>query len=139
MPTLKQLLADGAIDPLAWSMTPDEVRLLIGACEGMYDYHGTTTEKHGQFQLTFETARLVRLDWIVGDTGHTRFKVTEGCVKPTTTPSEFLDYCDDAEIPWTIASELSFDRQLGIRTCDAVVAVFDLDQRELQRISINAK
>jgi hypothetical protein len=139
MPTLKHFLATGDIRPLALSMSSDEARSAIGSYEGIYVRDDWTIEKHGQFQLQFEHGKLVTLDWMIGDHGDSGFQVTESSLKTTTTLEEFLQYCDEAEMPWVIDERLTFDRQLTIRTCGLVVVFFDLDRRKLQRISVNLR
>jgi hypothetical protein len=136
MPTLKQLISIGETSPLNKAMSRDEVCEVLGDCEGHYDYGDTTTEKRGPFQLVFQAKRLSKVEWFLSDDGTTTYEITDGGLTTTTTVNEFLDYCDREGIPWSIESSLSFDRQLAIRTCKSVFVIFDLDQRELQKVSV---
>jgi hypothetical protein len=137
MPKLRNLLRAADVAPLSSSMSPAEAQSLIGSCEGKYEYDDSLIEKHGQFQLEFRSGKLVVLNWILGDSGKSGFRVTEGVFDTSTTIGQFLDYCDEMEMPWTIDRALTFDRQLSFRTCESVVVTFDLGQRELQRISVS--
>ena len=137
MPTLKQFISTGDTSPLIKAMSRNDVHEILGGCEGHYDYANTTTEKRGPFQLVFEDKRLVKLDWLLGDSGTTNFEIAGDSLTATTSVNEFLDYCNKEGVPWTIEPKLSFDRQLAIRTYRAVVVIFDMDQRELQRVSVN--
>jgi hypothetical protein len=136
MTTLKKLLSEGNVSPLAALMSRSDVFDILGPCDGHYEYGISRAEKRGMFQFIFQHERLLKVDWVLGDNGTSAFEVTENCLNTTTTLTDFIRYCDENEVPWRIEQELSFDRQLAIRTCRSVIVIFDLDQRELQRISV---
>ena len=136
MPEITNLLMNGSLDPLSFGLSRTEVEFSLGKAEGDYEYEGVHIEKRGPFQLHYEKGQLFSVNWLLSDQGELPIAITGNHPKTTTTLEQFLDFCNEGAIPWTIDQSQSFDRQLAIRTCPNVVAIFDLDFREMQRIIV---
>jgi len=139
MTTQQQLLSSGTIDPLTFGMSRDEATLTLGPSDGHYEHERMTVQKYGQVQLQFDNDNLVQLDWLVDSKFESAFRILDVTFSRKTSVADFLQLCDDAGIAWSIEVKLTYDRQLTIRTCGKVVVIFDLDHRELQKVSVTCE
>ncbi len=136
---IEELLRSRAITPLRFLMTRDEVIVAIGEPQGRYEHGTVLIDKYGPFQVHFENNSLTSVVWLLSHSGEAGSVTTRSFPTSSTTIYEFLEYCDGHHIPWSICQRRTFDRQLAIQTCQGVVAVFDLDFRELQKIVVTAR
>lgn len=138
MTILKDLLKLGQLSQIKIADSREIVHATIGSGDGDYRYQGTSIEKRGAFQFEYKNEILDSITWILANDSPSNILVDDSeCeLAPATNLYDFLDYCDRSEIPWRVEPQLSFDRQLCIRTAKDVVVMFDLDPREMQKIRI---
>lgn len=136
MTTESKLIANGDIEPLKAGISRTEAQLILGDPDGCLKQGYIVIDKYGDIQIQYNNDKLRHLRWNVAMPFESFFPLTRTTLTQKTTVIEFLEYCDRLEVCWEIDESLTFDRQLTIRTCNAVVVVFDLDRRELSSVIV---
>lgn len=139
MPTLKSILAFGAIDPLNFLMSRAEVLARLGEPEGESVSNNTVYEKRGGVQLKFNADQLVQLSWRPQDDLPRGFALTNDPLPCSTNIFQFVERCNRMGIvDVSVCKRLTLDRQVAIQTCSRVLVLFDLDTRGLSEILLAA-
>ncbi len=133
---LARLLSEGVVGQLRFGSSRKQVEELLGSAEGNHQFGGVLIEKHGAFQLHYARDQLFCVNWLLDEHDQPPFTFNGDYPKPDTSLYDFLNTCDEYATQWSVEQSLSFDRQLAIRTSTKVVAIFDLDFREIQRVIV---
>ncbi|PQO47921.1 hypothetical protein [Blastopirellula marina] len=135
---LVDLLQHGDISPLSFGANRQFAAQALGDPEGEYVSGDTVVEKRGPIQLTFSGDQLHIWSWLLLDPTPPPIDFAGQLPTSATSLNLFLDLCDQLAVAWRIEEKLTFNRQLTIRTCDRLLAFFDLDARDLQKIIVSA-
>jgi hypothetical protein len=134
MMNVAKLVAEGSFETLPFGISPTQTETLLGDSEGKIEHDDVEIEKYGEFQLHFDQSRLLSIYWVRSGETAPPFLINENHPDGSTDLDRFLWFCDELKIPWSIYQNLTFDRQLAIRTRPNVIAVFDLADRKIENI-----
>lgn len=99
----------------------------------------STIEKYGSLQLQYAGEILTKIALVfIGDrvVVPDKLHVDVSDLSRNTSVYGFLDWCERGGLEWKICTRLTFDRQLSVQVSEQGIALFDLDQRELQQIFV---